>query len=415
MQITRLFGQRAEKRRNKPQRRALRLESLETRNLMAGDVGVEPPVPDAGDDGSAIVIEYDFGDAATADDILRFRLVEQILLDSVTEDALSLAGATTEVVDGGQDAARLADAATDIVDGGQDAARLADAATEIVDGGQDAARLAGAATEIVDGGQDAARLAGAATDIVDGGQAARIGNAATEIVNGGQKASRFAHLPKIYFPPEAGPVFSELTTANFAGDLEKATELRREFRALEVIDYGADGIFYRESGKPYVPASSVDEVVDVCSTGLETCSAGRKLAGQVVGAVGTVADFVVDPVLGTIFYDANLKTGEKVFGEDSYCSEVYANLQCVPALGGPLADSVACITEGCQIIAAWWSSDEGPSLDEAQAAVKRYRDLGNRKDYDANHGNKYQAYLWEKVLEAKAQLRSLGINPAAVR
>ena len=393
MRLTRIFGQHSKKRRTQQDRRALRLERLETRNLMAGDVmGVEPPMPDPGDAGSAIVVEYDFGDTAIVDDIFRLRLA----LDFVNEDTAKVGGDAATVV-----ARRQFGSLKQQPKWSMAAKRLA-------------AKLAGAATDVVDGGQ-AAKLANAATDVVDGGQAAKHADAATEIVNGGQNASRYAHLPRIYFPPEASAVFGELTTANQAGDLARANELRREFRALEVIDYPDKGAFYRQSGQPYVPASNVDEVVEACSTGLETCSAGRKLAGQVIGTVGAVADFVVDPVLGTIFYDQNLKTCEKVFGEDSYCSEVYANLQCVPALGGPLADTVACVTTSCQIISAWWSSDEGPSLDEAQAAVRRYRELEDRKDYDFNHGNEHQAYLWEKVLEAKAELRSLGINPAAVR
>lgn len=38
-------------------------------------------------------------------------------------------------------------------------------------------------------------------------------------------------------------------------------------------------------------------------------------------------------------------------------------------------------------------------------------DLENRKDYDANHGNEYQGYLWERILKVRSELESLGIIP----
>ncbi len=56
MRRTQLFGRRPNKQRKERECRVLRLESLETRNLLAGDVGVKPPVADAGDAGSDVVV-----------------------------------------------------------------------------------------------------------------------------------------------------------------------------------------------------------------------------------------------------------------------------------------------------------------------------------------------------------------------
>ncbi len=299
---------------------------------------------------------------------------------------------------------------------------LAGAATEVVDGGQEAIRGA-AATEVVDGGQEAVRAA-AATEVVDGGQEAVRAGAATEVVNGGQQAQRaasaFDDIPVFIRTPEYDAVMDELLDLSLSNGCHgKQGQLVTELRSLEVLDHPDKGLIYAQTGESYVPkaaASSTDEIVDVVTTGAEAGSAGRKIAGQVLSGAAAAADFVVDPALGLYFYEENLATGKKVFG-DGYVAEVYANLQLVPALGGPIADVTACITTVCKT--DWWTvifgPEEVPEASEVQAAIDHYLQLEARKDYDANHGNLHQDYLWKKVLEAKAKLRSMGVDPSTLR
>lgn len=57
------------------------------------------------------------------------------------------------------------------------------------------------------------------------------------------------------------------------------------------------------------------------------------------------------------------------------------------------------------------SPEERQYYEKCQATVDHLIDLENRKDYDANHGNRYQAYLWDKILKVRAELESLGVIP----
>lgn len=291
-----------------------------------------------------------------------------------------------------------------------------------------APRLAGrlgllgpAGTERVaaNGGQAAANLGGAATEIVNGGQAAILEGAATEVVNGGQAAAQaaagpFDHLPRVTTSPEYDDLFRAHLDACQNGDSAEALRTLEKMRAEELLEFPDGRRIYKQSGAPYVPAAKAADAVEAAA---DAGAAGRRLAGKVLGAVGTAADFLVDPVIGTIFYDENLATGESVFGRDSYLAEAYANLQVVPLLGGPFADFGADLYT---IFDTDWAAlfvgpDEGADLEERKAAVERYRDLENRKDYDANHGNQYQEDLWNEVLKAKDELRAMGIDPDKVR